>query len=83
MEMAVKVVRKKKARKIVVVVPVMPAERVSYFKGLADELIYINAPHYFMAVGQFYEAFPQVSHEEVIHILQSRKPVHHQQESKT
>jgi predicted phosphoribosyltransferase len=36
---------------------------------LADEVVCLEAPRDFRAVGQFYENFPQVEDEEVIEIL--------------
>ena len=36
---------------------------------MADEVVCLYAPDYFMAVGQFYMNFSQVEDEEVIEIL--------------
>jgi putative phosphoribosyl transferase len=36
---------------------------------MADEVICLEVPDYFMAVGQFYRNFSQVEDEEVIEIL--------------
>jgi len=38
---------------------------------MADEVICLQAPEYFQAVGQYYMNFSQVEDEEVIGILQS------------
>jgi putative phosphoribosyl transferase len=38
---------------------------------LADETVCLEAPEYFMAVGQFYAEFPQVEDQEVIALLRA------------
>jgi len=71
MAAAVKYVRRKGAKKIIVAVPVCSHEAERKLKELADEVVCLYAPDYFGAVGQFYEYFPQVTDDEVIDILQS------------
>ncbi|MEM2934194.1 MAG: phosphoribosyltransferase family protein [Methanocellales archaeon] len=56
-------------KKIVVAVPVLPAETLELLKKEVDEVIYILAPYEFEAVGEFYEDFSQVEDEEVIKIM--------------
>jgi putative phosphoribosyl transferase len=36
---------------------------------MADEVVCLEAPEFFQAVGQFYRHFPQVEDEEVIALL--------------
>ncbi len=69
MEAAVKDVRKRGAHKVVVAVPVMPADVVDSLKQLCDELIYLIAPEHFLAIGAFYTDFAQVNHDKVIKVL--------------
>lgn len=64
-------VRARGAAKVVVAVPVMPADRVTMFKKETDELIYLDAPYDFAAVGQFYEYFEQTTDEEVVEIMEN------------
>ncbi len=71
MEAAISSVRKKGAKKIVVVVPVLPADQVN--RELGDEIIYLVAPEDFKAVGQFYEKFDQVSDERVKEIMRLKR----------
>jgi predicted phosphoribosyltransferase len=54
---------------VVLAVPVMPADRVRSFAAMVDELVYVQAPKDFHAVGQFYERFDQTEDEEVLHLM--------------
>lgn len=69
LEAAIKWTRKKHARKIVAAIPVMPADTLGKIKPKVDELIVLEAPGEFAAVGQFYKDFPQVEDPEVIQFL--------------
>lgn len=66
---AIRFIRSKKPAKIVLAVPVIPKEIMEKFKSEVDDLIYLDAPEIFFAVGQYYEDFPQVEDEEVKEIL--------------
>ncbi|MDR7440179.1 MAG: phosphoribosyltransferase family protein [Armatimonadota bacterium] len=66
---AVRSARAKKAGRVVVAVPVAPPEGVCRLQQEADEMVCVHEDPYFMAVGQFYEDFRQVSDEEVRTIL--------------
>lgn len=57
------------AARVVVAVPVASAEAVAMLEAEADEVICLEQPAYFMAVGQFYAEFPQVSDAEVRALL--------------
>jgi putative phosphoribosyl transferase len=57
------------ARKVVLAVPVAPAEGVRNLSLEADEVVCLETPEPFYAVGQWYQEFPQTSDEEVVHIL--------------
>ena len=59
--------------RIILAVPVMPADRVPEFKELVDDLIVLYAPEFFQAVGQFYQDFSQTTDEEVIEILRRNR----------
>ena len=66
---AVKHLKAKGARKIILAVPVAPKETIERFKKLVDELVVLEVPFNFAAVGQFYQSFPQITDEEVIQLL--------------
>lgn len=57
------------AKKIVLAVPVIPFENIGKIKKEIDELIYLEAPRIFFAVGQFYNHFEEVTDEEVKKLL--------------
>ena len=61
--------KKQKVQKIILAVPVMPPEIFEAMQDFCDEIISLEIPHDFAAVGQFYHEFLQVSDDEVISIL--------------
>jgi predicted phosphoribosyltransferase len=50
-------------------VPVAAAQSLEQVRPYADELVCLETPEGFMAVGQFYRSFPQVEDEEVVALL--------------
>lgn len=69
MEAAVEVVRQQNPKKIIVAIPVIARDSLKKIEGKADEVIYLDAPLMFFAVGQFYRDFPQTTDEEVKELL--------------
>jgi len=65
---AIELIKKEKAKKIIVAIPVSHPETVAELKKKA-EVICLETPSDFFAVGQFYEHFAQVSDEEAIRLL--------------
>ena len=61
--------RAKNPAKLVCAVPVSPPDTLQKVEKLADEVVCIEAPQWFSAVGQFYTDFPQVEDDEVVEIL--------------
>ncbi len=61
--------RRKGAKKVVLAVPVIPADKVDKMREHFDDVIFVQAPVEFYAVGQFYMNFEQVSDDEVKSIL--------------
>lgn len=61
--------KKKKAKRSILATPVIAQDTLSKVKRYFDQVVYLDAPEEFHAVGQFYEEFPQVSDNEVIAIL--------------
>jgi putative phosphoribosyl transferase len=66
---AVREIRNMAPEKIVVAVPVAPSETVEELRKEADEVICLQTPALFFAVGQWYQNFKQYSDEEVIKFL--------------
>ena len=66
---ALHAVRAKNPSRLVCAVPVAAPESLAKVKPHADEVVCLDAPWGFHAVGQFYRSFPQVEDEEVIALL--------------
>ncbi|MDE1811390.1 MAG: phosphoribosyltransferase [Thaumarchaeota archaeon] len=62
-------IRKQRPRKLIIAVPVGPKETIDKLDQIADEVIVLQSPYSFSAVGEFYEEFDQVSDEKVQEIM--------------
>lgn len=69
MKAAVEIVRQDNPQKIIVAVPVIAKDTLREIEEVADEVVYLEAPELFFAVGQFYQDFDQVTDEEVKELL--------------
>jgi putative phosphoribosyl transferase len=61
--------KKQKARRIVVAVPVAPASTIEELKTEVDEVICVSTPEFFYAISLWYDDFPQTSDEQVRELL--------------
>lgn len=61
--------RQSRPKKLVLAVPVAPADTVAGLGPLADEIVVLAMPEPFYAVGAFYVDFAQTGDEEVIELL--------------
>lgn len=68
---AQKFLRKKKARNMILAVPVIAKDTLNNISKYFDKVVFLSSEEDFYAVGQFYREFPQVSDEEVRRILSS------------
>jgi putative phosphoribosyl transferase len=66
---ACQVARAQGAKRVVLAVPVGDSEVIESLRGDADEVICLEEPRLFYAVGQWYENFSQVGDEAVIALL--------------
>jgi putative phosphoribosyl transferase len=66
---ALTALRRRGPQRLVCAVPVAPPETVERVRPYCDELVCLEQPWNFYAVGQFYEHFPQVDDQEVIEAL--------------
>jgi putative phosphoribosyl transferase len=73
MQAAVLSVRKQKARRIIVAVPVASTSAVERLGCLADEVRVLWLDPDFDAVGRYYDAFPQTSDLEVLELLRRER----------
>jgi putative phosphoribosyl transferase len=62
--------RAQEASRVILAVPVAPAAAVGKLAREADEIVALETPEPFFAVGQWYLDFPQTSDEEVVSRLQ-------------
>jgi putative phosphoribosyl transferase len=69
MEAAVRALRSLDAERIVVAVPVASIEARERIAAVADEVLCLQSPPFFSAVGQWYKRFDQTEDEEVRELL--------------
>jgi putative phosphoribosyl transferase len=68
-EAALRSLRSRDPHRLVLAVPVCPPETAERMRQVADEVVCVDAPASFHAVGQFYERFDQTSDEDVLDLL--------------
>ncbi len=60
-------------KKLIVAVPVSPQDTFLKLKNLVDEIICLETPEDFLAIGCFYYEFEQLTDEEVMQLIQNDK----------
>ena len=70
--------RAEKPRKLIAAIPVGP-EDTCRLAQRSDELVCLRVPEDFYALSKFYLHFEQVDDAQVLEILRSHNPAHHQQ----
>jgi len=68
---ALHALRQRQPARLICAVPVAPPDTAAEVAENCDELVCLETPEHFYAVGQFYRHFPQVEDEEVIAALAS------------
>jgi putative phosphoribosyl transferase len=71
---ALRGVRRAKPKRVILAVPVAPPDTIEALRADADEIVCLESPPEFYAVGQFYSDFQQVSDSEVKRILAAHRP---------
>jgi putative phosphoribosyl transferase len=66
---ALRALRRSRARRVILAVPVAPAQAIAALNPEADEVVCLATPEPFHAVGQHYGDFAQTTDEEVIALL--------------
>ncbi|HVN89280.1 MAG TPA: phosphoribosyltransferase [Candidatus Binataceae bacterium] len=66
---ALRGVRRQRPKRLILATPVAPAESLEALRGEADDIVCLETPRDFFAVGQFYRNFGQVSDDEVKALL--------------
>jgi predicted phosphoribosyltransferase len=69
MRAALLALRRLAPARVVVAVPVAPAEVCDEMAELADEVVCLETPEPYFAVGQFYRDFSETTNDEVRHLL--------------
>jgi putative phosphoribosyl transferase len=62
------------ATRVIVATPVASARAVAQLRGEVDDVIAIECPPRFLAIGEFYDDFAQLSDEDVVRILAAPGP---------
>jgi putative phosphoribosyl transferase len=73
---ALHAIRAKRPARIVCALPVAPPECLARLHPQADEVVCLQAPTGFYAVGQYYQDFRQVEDDEVVAVLAHRAESH-------
>jgi putative phosphoribosyl transferase len=68
---ALKALRHRHPRRIVLAVPVAPADTLDALRLEVDDVVCLDTPSPFIAVGQFYQDFRQVTDADVIRLLRT------------
>lgn len=71
MRAALRAVRRRDPRSIVLGIPVAPPETIDALRGEADEVVCLETPLDFSGVGQFYAHFPQTADTTVVDLLKA------------
>jgi putative phosphoribosyl transferase len=70
---ALQIARAHGARRVVLAVPVAPVETVEEMAGEADEVVVLETPSPFFAIGPWYDDFSQTTDEEVCRLLEASR----------
>ena len=70
---AINALKEEGIKKLIVAVPVSPQDTFLKLKSLVDEIICLETPEFFLAIGEFYYEFEQLTDEEVMQLIQNDK----------
>ncbi|OGH20756.1 MAG: hypothetical protein A3D74_05525 [Candidatus Levybacteria bacterium RIFCSPHIGHO2_02_FULL_37_13] len=70
MRVAIKELKHRQPKKIIVATPVVPKDTAKVLRKEVDELIALEEPREFYAIGEWYENFPQVTDDEVTQLME-------------
>jgi putative phosphoribosyl transferase len=65
----IKALRRKGPKSIVLAVPVAPRDAVEALRKEVDDIVCLETPEYFFAIGLYYRDFHQITDDEVISLL--------------
>jgi len=70
---ACEVARAHGAARVIVAAPIAPPGAITDLRDVADEVIVLESPEWFSAIGQFYRDFAQTTDAEVLRLLQQAR----------
>lgn len=68
---SLKALRRRRPAKLVLAVPVAPASTITELRADVDEIVCLQTPEPFYAIGPWYRDFHQVNDDEVVEILRT------------
>jgi putative phosphoribosyl transferase len=68
------VARQHGAARIVLAAPVAPRRTVTALRSVCDELVCVEQPEHFFAVGEWYDDFSPTTDDEVVALLRRAQP---------
>jgi putative phosphoribosyl transferase len=71
MAAAIAVIRQQKPARVILAVPVAPLDTLERLRNDVDEVVYLETPEPFGAVGYWYVDFAQVEDSEVVEVLEA------------
>jgi len=74
MASALTTLRQRQPKRLIAAIGVAPPDTLARIEALADEVICLESPSRFYAVGPFFADFAQVEDEEVVRLLGGRTP---------
>jgi putative phosphoribosyl transferase len=78
---ALRGVRRRNPKRLILATPVASPESIEALRSDADEIVCLEAPEDFFAVGQFYRDFRQTTDDQVKAILAKKQPAETQPSS--
>jgi predicted phosphoribosyltransferase len=69
MSAALTTLRTRQPSRLIAAIGVAPPDTLAHLETLADEVICLQAPRHFQAVGQFFADFTQVEDDDVMTLL--------------
>lgn len=75
MKAAIRSIRSEGASQIIVAIPVSPPDTLEEVRKMVDEVVCLESPPFFQAVGQFYDNFNQTSDREVIELIKTANKI--------
>jgi putative phosphoribosyl transferase len=70
MRAALLAIRRAKPARLVLAVPVAPVDAIERLRSEVDDIVCLETPETFFAIGQFYEDFHQLGDDEVMALLE-------------